>query len=197
MLMNLIKENEISLTKATIADLDELTRFGRQTFYESFAWGNTDENMQQYLDANFTQEKLLQEFNNPETVFYVVKYADLLIGYVKINFGDAQTDLKDKKGLELERIYVSKEYQGRQVGQMLVDKTIQSAEDNHLDYVWLGVWEENHKAIKFYERNGFKQFDTHIFKLGDDEQTDKLMRLDLNSSVGNSKTNDTVKTTKS
>ena len=79
----------------------------------------------------------------------------------------------------IERIYVDREFQGRKIGQLLLSKAIDIAKKKHLKQVWLGVWEHNPKAIQFYERNGFQKFDKHIFKLGDDEQTDILMRLIL------------------
>ncbi|MNF16430.1 Protease synthase and sporulation negative regulatory protein PAI 1 [compost metagenome] len=43
-------------------------------------------------------------------------------------------------------------------------------------YIWLGVWEENKRALRFYEKNGFTVFDKHIFRLGNDEQTDLMMK---------------------
>ena len=59
---------------------------------------------------------------------------------------------------------------------MLYEKAMQVAEDKKVDYVWLGVWEENPRAIRFYQKNGFVEFDKHIFRLGDDEQTDIMMK---------------------
>ena len=104
---------------------------------------------------------------------------DEVIGYLKLNFGQSQTELKDDKALEIERIYVLQEYHGKKAGQLLYDKAIEVARNKNMDYVWLGVWEENHRAISFYKKNGFTEFDKHIFKLGDDEQTDIMMKLQL------------------
>ena len=98
---------------------------------------------------------------------------------MKLNFGDSQTELKDNKSLEIERIYVSKEFHGKSVGQLLYDKAIEVAKHKNVDYVWLGVWEENPRAISFYKKNGFVEFNKHIFKLGDDEQIDIMMKLNL------------------
>ena len=97
-----------------------------------------------------------------------------------MNFGQSQTELQDDKALEIERIYVLKEFHGKNVGQILYNKAIEIAKQNKADYVWLGVWEENPRAIAFYKKNGFVEFDKHIFKLGDDEQTDIMMKLKLN-----------------
>ncbi len=65
---------------------------------------------------------------------------------------------------------------------MLYEKAIQIAMNTDVEYVWLGVWEENPRAISFYKKNGFIEFDRHIFRLGNDEQTDLMMRLELNKS---------------
>jgi ribosomal protein S18 acetylase RimI-like enzyme len=74
---------------------------------------------------------------------------------------------------------VLNEYHGKKVGQLLYDKAIQVATLMQVDYVWLGVWEENQRALSFYKKNGFVEFDKHIFKLGEDEQTDIMMKLSL------------------
>ena len=96
---------------------------------------------------------------------------------MKLNFDKAQTEPGHHNTLEIQRIYILQAYQGKQIGKQLIQKTIEIGIENNLDYIWLGVWEHNVDAIKFYEKQGFKKFDTHIFKLGDDEQTDNLMKL--------------------
>lgn len=99
-----------------------------------------------------------------------------IIGYLKLNVGQFQTEIKDDKALEIERIYVLKEYHGKKIGQILYAKAIKVATEISAEYVWLGVWEENQRAISFYKKNGFIEFDKHIFKLGNDEQTDIMMK---------------------
>ena len=111
--------------------------------------------------------------------FYFAVLDNTIIGYLKLNVGSAQTELQDDKALEIERIYVLKEFHGKKVGQLLYEKAIQIAKQKNVDYVWLGVWEENHRAVRFYKKNGFVPFDKHIFKLGHEEQTDIMMKLPL------------------
>jgi ribosomal protein S18 acetylase RimI-like enzyme len=103
-----------------------------------------------------------------------------VIGYLKLNMGISQTELKDNDALEIERIYVLKAFQGKKVGQLLFDKAITIAKELQVAYVWLGVWEENKRAIQFYTKNGFVEFDQHVFVLGDEPQTDIMMKLQLN-----------------
>ena len=171
--------DHIKITKATLNDIDQLQKIGRQTFQETFSESNSEENMKNYLEGGFSNEKLSTELNDQNSEFYFATFNQEVIGYLKINFGPSQTELKDSKALEIERIYVSKEFHGQSVGQLLYDKAIQMAKLKNVDYVWLGVWEENPRAIRFYKKNGFVEFDKHIFKLGNDEQTDIMMKLQL------------------
>lgn len=170
----------IGITRVTLNDIDQLQEIGRQTFFETFSAGNTEENMTKYLAEGFSFEKLTAELNNKNSEFYFATLDKNIIGYLKLNFGQSQTELKNDESLEIERIYVLKEFYGKGVGQVLYEKAMQIAGQINAGYVWLGVWEENTRAIKFYKKNGFVEFDKHIFKLGNDEQTDIMMKLQLN-----------------
>lgn len=167
---------EIVVRKIHLVDLSQLQKIGISTFSETFAEHNTKEDLEKYLKESFASEKLSAELANPNASFYFAVLNEEVIGYLKINFGNAQTELKDNKSVEIERIYVLQAYQGKKIGQLLYNKAIEIAREYKASYVWLGVWEENHKALQFYKKNGFVPFDTHIFKLGNDEQTDIMMK---------------------
>ncbi len=167
----------IHIEKIALKELNQLQQIGKQTFYETFSSDNTEEDMQNYLATSFSTAKLLDELNDEQVEFYFAKKDKRVIGYLKLNYGDSQTELKDHKALEIERIYVLKAYHGKNVGQKLFEKAMEVARAKKVEYVWLGVWEHNLRAIRFYEKNGFEMFDKHIFKLGKDEQMDVMMRL--------------------
>jgi diamine N-acetyltransferase len=171
--------SEFKIDRVTINQLDQLQKIGRQTFYETFSVENTEGNMKIYLEEGFSADKLTYELQDINSEFYFATRDTKVIGYLKVNFGPSQTELKDRRTLEIERIYVLKEFHGKRVGQSLYEKAIQIAQQKNAEYVWLGVWEKNLRAIKFYQKNGFEQFDKHIFKLGNDEQTDIMMKLKL------------------
>lgn len=171
--------DKIELVRATIKDVDQLQEISSKTFYETFSADNTEENMKQYLETSLSTDRLKAELKNEEAEFYFAIIGNDVIGYLKINLGQAQTELKDQRALEIERIYVLQQFQGKKVGQLLYQKALEVAKQKDADYVWLGVWENNHRAINFYRKNGFTEFDKHIFKLGDDEQTDIMMKLQL------------------
>src|SRR5947208_16768799 len=118
--------------------------------------------MKKYLEEGYSLEKLTAELNDQNSEFYFALLDNNVIGYLKLNFGQSQTELKDDKALEIERIYVLREFHGRKVRQLLYEKAMQIASQINAEYDWLGVWEENPRAIKFYKKNGFVEFDKHI-----------------------------------
>ena len=160
-------------------DIDVLRNLSYRTYFETFAHMNTPEDMEAYLDKAFEIEKLRAELLDVNSSFYFLYYDEKLAGYLKLNEYSAQTDIHDINSLEIERIYVSKEFQGEGLGGYLMDRAISIANLRKKRYVWLGVWEKNEKAIRFYKKNGFYEIGKHSFFMGDDEQTDYIMRKNL------------------
>lgn len=173
--------NEIKLSLAIVNDYQVVQSIGRETFYEAFASQNPEGVMQEYLSTSFSDEKIKTELANKESQFFIAWDNDLPVGYLKISTGNAQTELLGPDALEIERIYVKASHQGKKIGQLLFDKALEVARKKQKKTVWLGVWEENPKAIRFYEKNGFVAFDKHIFNLGDEAQTDIMMRKTLSN----------------
>ena len=170
----------IKISKASIEALATLQQIGKATFFETFAESNSEADMKKYLDENFSAEKLTAEVNHPDSQFFVAWEGQSPIGYLKVNTGMAQTELQqDESTLEIERIYVLSAYHGKKVGQLLYEKALEVAGLLKKSSIWLGVWEENPRAIKFYTKNGFVPFGQHLFKMGDDEQTDIMMKKKL------------------
>ena len=169
----------MKIRKINIDDLEALRNLSIQTFKETFEEVNTEEDMQKYLDENLSVEKLNSELDNTNSEFYFAENNDEILGYLKLNFKDAQTEKLEENHFEIERIYVLKAFLGQKIGQILFDKAIEIGREKNLEYVWLGVWEENHRAIKFYEKNGFEIFGKHDFVLGEDVQTDLLMKMQI------------------
>jgi ribosomal protein S18 acetylase RimI-like enzyme len=160
-------------------DVEDLQLIAKKIFAETFKEYNSPENLNKYLEEKFSIERLVQELSNPFSSFYFAQIGNDVIGFLKTNTGTAQTELNDLNAFEIERIYVLEAYHGKKVGQLLIDKALDEAQKTTCSYVWLGVWENNHRAVRFYRKNGFEKFDTHIFRLGDEEQTDWMMKREL------------------
>jgi ribosomal protein S18 acetylase RimI-like enzyme len=165
------------MKECSLEDLEKIKMVSEKTFYETFSNENSKEDMENYLNENFSYKQLENEIKTNGSLFYIVENNDKVVAYMKLNFDTAQTESGHNNTLEVQRIYVLKEYKNNHIGKQLIQKAIEIGKTNYLTYIWLGVWENNINAIKFYEKQGFETFDTHIFKLGEDEQTDNLMRL--------------------
>ncbi|HVV54298.1 MAG TPA: GNAT family N-acetyltransferase [Mucilaginibacter sp.] len=169
----------ISVQPALPSDVDVLLLLSRKTFYDAFEHLNDPEDFEAYTSAAFNREKLLSEIENPDSAFYFAMLNNEPVGYIKLNYRGAQTEFRDADAVEVERIYVLATHQGKKIGNRLLDFAIHKAVEQKLRYIWLGVWEHNHNAMRFYERNGFKTFSSHYFMVGNDRQTDILVRLEL------------------
>ncbi|MPT35262.1 MAG: GNAT family N-acetyltransferase [Flavobacterium sp.] len=167
---------KIIIREITLQDMEVWQALAKETFFVTFSENNSAENMEQYLENSFNIPRLTAELNNPDSQFFMAWDGTMAVGYLKLNSGTAQTELQDDTALEIERIYVKSSYHGQKVGQLLYEKALEMAQKEHKKYVWLAVWEENHRAIRFYTKNGFVAFDTHIFRLGNEEQTDIMMK---------------------
>jgi diamine N-acetyltransferase len=167
--------------KVTHQDVLELQEIGKLTFAQTFSDDNSEENMRAYLEEAFSLEKLTSSLNDERVAFYFAEIEGITGGYLKTIIGPASFDPSATNTLEVERIYVLQKYQGKKVGQLLMDKAIELAQSTKATFIWLGVWENNPKAIRFYEKNGFIAFGQHKFILGTDEQTDILMKRSLSN----------------
>ncbi len=170
---------DILIAEVGPEDLQKLKSFSRETFYASFGVQNTPENMQLYDEQHFSGEQIRSEILNPDSRFFFAKLGEEILGYMKINQGAAQTVLPNDEGMEIERIYVNQQMKGQGIGKSLIQKTVKLAKESGAKYIWLGVWEHNTEAIRFYEKNGFRRYSQHIFYLGNDPQTDLLMKFVL------------------
>jgi ribosomal protein S18 acetylase RimI-like enzyme len=170
---------KLEFQKCNQNNLKELTQISRETFITAFASQNNPEDFEYYINNAFSVETIDTELKNIASHFYFVYLKKELIGYFKLNEFDAQNELQEADGVELERIYVISKYQGKGLGAQILQKILDTAIKKQKQYIWLGVWEHNLDAIRFYEKHGFTKFDTHPYYVGKDKQTDWLMRKKL------------------
>ncbi len=169
----------IHIRACTLDELGCLRQLSITTYRETFDVSNSEENMKAYLDDAFNLKKLQDELLNEHSSFYFLLVNDKVAGYMKLNVLSAQTDITDLDSIELERIYILAAYQGYGYGRMLLDKALSIGREYDKAYIWLGVWENNHKARSFYDKYHFYKIGQHTFVMGDDEQLDYVLRKDL------------------
>jgi GNAT superfamily N-acetyltransferase len=137
---------------------------------------NTPENMMLYLNQNFTLKRIKEEIQEPNAVFFIAEKDEEAIGYARVRKSERPKALNGYQAIEIERMYADKKYIGKRIGHLLMNTCLHFARDNGYNTVWLGVWEHNLHAIAFYEKWGFEKFGQHTFMLGNDAQTDLLMK---------------------
>ncbi len=165
----------IQIRRSTPEDAPQIAAFSRKTFYDSFAPFNTKENMQLFMDGPFNTATLEAEAADPSQIFFLAEDNGKLIGYLLMK-DNTEPELAGYQAIEVLRIYVDQGTTSKGVGKLLLHTSIEKARELNKNCIWLGVWEHNTKAIAFYEREGFLKFGEHIFLLGEDPQTDWLMK---------------------
>jgi ribosomal protein S18 acetylase RimI-like enzyme len=172
-------EKDLEFQVCAAKDIEKLIAIGVETYSDTFASMNTAETMADYLAMAFDRDKIKAEIDHPDSTFLFLFVHGELAGYLNVNENEAQTDLRESGGLEIERIYLRKRFQGRGLWRVLLEKGLETAREKQKQYAWLGVWEGNTKAIGFYERAGFRKIGIHDFFMGTERQTDFVMRKDL------------------
>ena len=171
---------ELTMRRCRRDDLPALRELSVATFTTAFGHLNTPEDMASYCEKAFGEKPLRQQMDNPESSFWFLEADGATAGYIKLNTGSVQTeDIGDPDAMEIERIYVATPFQGQGLGAYMIEQAAAKAEEMGKTVLWLGVWEHNIRAIRFYEAHGFSPCGTHTFFLGSDEQTDTLMRREL------------------
>ncbi|MDR6560600.1 MULTISPECIES: GNAT family N-acetyltransferase [unclassified Arcicella] len=168
----------IQIREADYLDVPLICKISEETFIDTYGAQNTPENLEAYLTKHFNQAQILSEIQTDGTIFLIVEIDNEAVGYAKLRVN--KSEFSDRNALELERIYVKKKFHGQKLGGLLLEQCCEKTKAAGCDLLWLGVWEYNLKALNFYKSKGFEINGTHVFMLGDDEQTDYLMTKELN-----------------
>lgn len=167
----------IDIRIARPGDNKLLGTLGRKTFYETWREVNTEEDMQAYMKESFEDFALKKEIENRSVYTFMIAFTEkTAAGYTKLRNDRSYPELKDEKALEIQRIYVLKEWQGKKVGQALMDNCLKLAKADNYTCIWLGVNIDNKKAIDFYKSYGFEIFGEKAFQLGKAVDNDYLMK---------------------
>lgn len=157
----------------------ELAKLKADTFAETFADDNDPDHVQAHLAREFTADAVRRTLEHDDSTTWWLVDDGEPVGYLKVNRGPAQTESGLGDGLEVEQLYVQSAHHGRGLGGRLIELAVNTARDEGLAYIWLGVWEHNRRAIAVYEHLGFVPIGEHTFRFGEEEQRDVLMRLDV------------------
>ena len=171
----------MTIRQATVEDAKLLTDLAYTTFWDAFAHHpkNAPDDLNHYMRQAFNVEQIAAELVDEKNIFLIAEIGDEAAGYSKIILDNIEPGITAERPVELSRLYSHQKHLGKGIGQTLMDACFERARDEDRDVMWLGVWEYNPRAQRFYEKNGFRVVGSHVFQLGKDPQTDLLMQRDI------------------
>jgi len=169
----------LTIRRGTIADAGLLSELGARTFSDTFAVDNTPEDLAEYVATSFSVAQQTAELENPASTFLIAEVDGRPAGYAKLHDGEPEKGVEGPKPVELVRLYVSRDWLGRGIGEQLMRACIDEARQARHETIWLGVWERNARAQAFYRKWNFREVGAHMFQLGSDLQRDLLMERSL------------------
>ncbi len=175
-------ENQIiKIRQANADDAQTLTDLAYTTFWDAFAHHpkNAPDDLNHYMRQAFSLEQTTAELLDEKSIFLIAEFENAVAGYAKIILDNIEPGITAERPVELNRLYSHQKYLGQGIGQKLMDACFGRARLEGRDVMWLGVWEFNPRAQRFYEKNGFRVVGSHVFQLGSDAQTDLLMQKEL------------------
>jgi ribosomal protein S18 acetylase RimI-like enzyme len=152
----------VHIRKATIEDIASIEEIGSTTFLETYLVNTPKAAVETFIEKAFDSDTLAEELRNPNIHYYFIYHNDALAGYSKIIFNAPNINIDNQQITKLDRLYVLKEYHGKNIGKQLFQQTIEVSKKEQQNGLWLYVWIENKRAINFYKKNNFKvvgQFD--------------------------------------
>ncbi len=168
----------VQIRKANFSDAELIADLSRETFYDTFAEFNTQEDMDKFLTEQFSKEYLMEQVADQGNIFLLAYADEQPAGYVFMKESSHEA-LATKNVIEISRLYARTSFIGKGIGKALMNAAIDKAQQLQKDSIWLGVWEHNHRAIDFYKKQGFEKFSEHDFILGNDIQRDWVMKKEI------------------
>jgi GNAT superfamily N-acetyltransferase len=148
---------------------------GARTFVDSFGGSNRPEDIDDYVAEHFSPAQVAVELQDPAATFLLLFEDEAAIGYAKVVAGETPPTIRGPDPVELARIYLERDAIGKGHGAKLLQAYLDAAERGGFKTIWLGVWEYNDRAIRSYERWGFRRMGELTFVLGSQRQTDFVM----------------------
>jgi ribosomal protein S18 acetylase RimI-like enzyme len=169
----------LTIRRGTLADAALLSEFGASTFSETFAADNSPEDLAAYLATSFNLSQQTAELEDPASTFLIAEVGGRAAGYAMLRESEPENGVEGANPVELVRLYVSRDWLGRGIGEQLMRACIDVGRQDGYETIWLGVWERNARAQAFYRKWNFRTVGEHVFQLGSDLQRDLVMERTL------------------
>ena len=163
---------EISIRNAGPTDVGLLVELGKLSFSEAFAEETAPQDLADHLQTAFEVEDIKAQLNNDHSIFIILEIDASAAGYAYLHPETPPDCVKDPDTIQLVRLYLRRNYYGRDIGNTLMKACIEEALSRGYRSVWLSSWELNHRANSFYKKWEFQIVGRAKFKVGSDIQDD-------------------------
>lgn len=173
--------NDLKIRRGKIEDAETLMPLAIKIFNDTFAGHplNKPEDMETYTAEAFSLEQVRRELTDENKIVFIAEIEGEMIGFAKLKEHSTENCITDPNPIELQRFYIAHEFHGQGIAKTLMESVLDEARSKNYQTIWLGVWEYNPRAQRFYEKLGFQVVGKHIFVLGSDPQTDLVMEKKL------------------
>jgi diamine N-acetyltransferase len=166
----------ITIRELSRSDIPQLRELAIRIYRDTFSGQNSEANMEAFLAKDYSIESFEREFNEVGSEYFFASDGESPVGYLRLRKSDEAERELGHNTIELHRLYIDINYQGHGLGKLLMEFALKRASELNVDWLWLGVWEHNPRAQRFYASWGFERFGEHIFQMGDEAQTDWLLK---------------------
>jgi ribosomal protein S18 acetylase RimI-like enzyme len=167
------------IRQAEISDTNIICALGVTTFYEAYFEQDESSDLASYVLESFSQAQIEEEINNTDSTFFIAELNGKAVGYAKLRENSTVDCLKNENAVELDRIYILERAKGKGVGGKLLNRCFETARAKGYETIWLGVWERNTTALKFYEKIGFLKVGELQFPYGETVGTNYVLKIKL------------------
>ena len=175
----------IIIRAAVVTDATALAELAARTFRETFAADNRPEDMALHLAHAYGTSQQQKELVDPDIATLLVEVDGQLAGYAQLRSDVAPACVTGEAPIEVWRFYIAQPWHGRGVAQALMRRVELEANRRAGRTLWLGVSERNERAKSFYRKNGFMDVGSHVFMVGTDVQTDRILVRPLRTVISN------------
>ncbi len=169
----------IEVRPIQLSELAVLQKIAIDSYWQTFGESTTVENNQRFIEEAYTLKQFEKELNEVNSNYYLAWDGDKAAGFLRMRLSDEVKHLLGDNTVELQRLYIHPDHQGKKIGSILMDYALDYASQRKVEWIWLGVWEFNLRAQAFYKKFGFERFSEHVFQVGDDPQIDWLLKKKL------------------
>ncbi|MEO9891128.1 GNAT family N-acetyltransferase [Aurantibacter sp.] len=157
----------IVIVKANFEHVNDIVIIGKQTFIESHGNSASDEDVNKFNLKTYTKEAIKVDLENEKVQYHLIYFNNKVAGFSKIELDVSNENINQLKITKLDKIYLLEEFYGHKLGPKLFDHIVTKSKRNDQKGMWLAVWIENQRAIKFYSKMGFIIVGAYDFKLSE------------------------------